>query len=902
MSADGNQQISTAAANSGDKFEQWFQLTELDRSFQGETPPLPVCREFLKTSHQELSRQFQSGTDIEELIHARGWLIDQVLNRCWERMLPGFNGALVAVGGYGRNELLPGSDIDIMLLLAETEDQATKAKIEAFLMLLWDVGLEVGHSVRTPDDCYEQAQADITVATNMMEARLITGSEDLFRAMRARVGPDQVWPSRDFFAAKLEEQENRYHRFNDAVYNLEPNIKEGPGGLRDAQMIGWVVKRHFGSDSLEDLVARGFITANEYRSLMDAQRFLWKVRFGLHQLTHRREDRLLFDHQRTLAQQFGYKDKEHKLAVEWFMKDYYRAIQELSRLNELLLQLFKEMILYSDAPGETVAINRRFQARKGFLEVTADSIFKRYPFALLELFLLMEQHPELKGVSASTLRLVRSHRYLIDDAFRDDIRSRSLFMEIFRQPRGLTHELRRMNRYGILASYYPVFANIVGQMQHDLFHAYTVDEHTLFVIRNLRRFAIKKHDQEFPLCSRIFETIPKPELLYLAGFFHDIAKGRGGNHSELGAVEAQKFLQRHDLSPYDQRLVAWLVEKHLLMSQIAQRRDISDPDVVNEFAQQVGDRTRLNYLYLLTVADVRGTSPTLWNNWKDALFKDLYTATKRALRRGLENPLHRDELILDIKTAALAKLAGKNINFVQLQALWGEFPEEYFLRHNVDEVVWHAETILKPGHSEGIRVDLCAHSPRGGSALFIYTPVIERLFSRITALLDQLGLTITDARVITTQRDYAIDTYLLLNAAGEPIVDHYQLEEISTLMEKVLHSEVGDTVPVSRPAERRVRQFKVPTRIYFHTDDKSQRTIVELFTTDYPGLLSNVGQVFDDSDVSLQNAKIATFGSQAEDVFYVTGSGDRPLTGEQQEALREALIRALDAPAVEALP
>jgi len=898
MSTDGNQQLSTAAdTDSSEKFEQWFQLAELDRSFQGDTPPLPVCREFLKTAHQELARQFQCGTDIEELIHARGWLIDQVLNRCWDRILAGFNGALVAVGGYGRNELLPGSDIDIMLLLAEAEDQSTKEKIEAFLMLLWDIGLEVGHSVRTLDDCHEQAEADITVATNLMEARLIIGSDDLFQSMRKRVGPDQVWPSRDFFTAKLREQENRYHRFNDAVYNLEPNIKEGPGGLRDAQMIGWVVKRHLGSNSLEDLVARGFITDDEYQTLMDGQRFLWKVRFGLHHITQRREDRLLFDHQRTLAQQFGYKDKEHKLAVEWFMKDYYRAIQELSRLNELLLQLFKEVILYSDVPGEAVAINRRFQARKGFLEVTSDNVFKRYPFALLELFLLMEQHPALKGVSASTIRLVRDHRYLIDDAFRKDIRSRSLFMEIFRQPRGLTHELRRMNRYGILAAYYPAFANIVGQMQHDLFHAYTVDEHTLFVIRNLRRFTIGKHAHEFPLCSRISETIPKPELLYLAGFFHDIAKGLGGNHSELGAVEAQNFLQRHDLSPYDQRLVVWLVEQHLLMSHIAQRRDISDPDVVNEFAQQLGDRTRLNYLYLLTVADIRGTSPTLWNDWKDALFRDLYVATERALRRGLENPLHRDELILDIKTAAMVKLAGKGVETAQLQALWDEFPEEYFLRHNVDEVIWHAEIILKQDHREGVRVDLCPQSARGGSALFIYTPFIHRLFSRTTALLDQLGLTITDARVITTKRDYAIDTYLLLNAAGEPIVDHYQLEEISTLMERELRSEGTSSIPVSRPAERRVRQFKVPTRVYFHTDDKSQRTIVELFTTDYPGLLSNVGRVFDDLGIILQNAKIATFGSQAEDAFYVTGSDDRPLTGEQQGELRQALIHTLDASA-----
>ncbi len=897
MSADGMRPMPTARTDKDDNFEQWFQLSQVDRSFQDNTPPLPLCRDFLRASHQKIATQFDAGTDIEELIRARGWLIDQILKRCWQRTLEGINGALVAVGGYGRNELLPGSDIDIMLLLAEAEDQTTKQRIEHFLMLLWDIGLEVGHSVRTPDDCQEQAKADITIVTNLIEARLIAGSEDLFQIMRQRVGPDQIWPSRDYFAAKLEEQQDRYHRLNDAVYNLEPNIKEGPGGLRDAHMIGWVVKRHFGLNSLRDLVAEGFLTKNEYRYLMDAQRFLWKVRFGLHHITQRREDRLLFDHQRTLAKKFGYQDKEHKLAVEWFMKDYYRAIQELSRLNEMLLQLFREVILYSDVPGEVVPINRRFQARKGFLEVTQNNVFRRYPFALLELFLIMEQHPELKGVSASTMRLVRDHRYLIDDTFRTDIRSRSLFMEIFRQPRGLTHEIRRMNRFGILAAYCPAFDKIVGQMQHDLFHAYTVDEHTLFVIRNLRRFTVRKHSQEFPLCSRISETIPKPELLYLAGFFHDIAKGRGGNHSELGAVEAQTFLRRHDLSPYDQRLVAWLVRNHLLMSQVAQRRDISDPEVINEFAQQIGDRTRLNYLYLLTVADIRATSPTLWNNWKDALFKDLYVATERALRRGLENPLHRDELILDIKTVAMAALTRRGLETAKLQALWEDLPEEYFLRHNVDEVIWHAEIILAPGHSEGVRVDLCPHSPRGGSALFIYTPLSHRLFSRITALLDQLGLTITDARVITSKSNYAIDTYLLLSAGGEPIVDHYQLEEISTLMEKELQSKDTSSIPVSRRTERRLRHFKVPTRVYFHTDDKSQRTIVELFTTDYPGLLSNVGRLFDDLGIILQTAKIATFGSQAEDVFYVTAKDDSPLTKKQQGELREALIQTLDAAA-----
>jgi len=872
----------------------WFAMADLEQALQGDIPSLPGCREFLQNSGQILEKQFRSGADIENLVRGRSWLIDQILIRCWKKLLGDFGGALVAVGGYGRNELLPGSDVDIMLLLAEVENPATGQKLEAFLMLLWDIGLEVGHSVRTLHECREQAEADITVATNLMEARLLVGSESLFQKMRASVSPEQVWPCRDFFAAKLAEQQKRYERFDDAVYNLEPNVKEGPGGLRDAQMIGWVMKRHFHSGSMKDLVREGALTEGEYRTLIDGQRFLWKVRFGLHTITGRREERLLFDHQRTLASQFGYQDRDHKLAVEWFMRDYYLTIQELSRLNEMLLQWFREVILYADDPARPVAINRRFQSRKGFLEVTGSSVFRRYPFALLELFLLMQQHRELIGVRAATIRLVRDHRHLIDDNFRSDIRSRSLFMEIFRQPDGLTHELRRMNRYGILAAYYPAFELVVGQMQHDLFHAYTVDEHTLFVVRNLRRFGVKELAHEFPLCSRISDTIPKPELLYLAGFFHDIGKGRGGNHAELGAVEAQKFLERHNLSSYDQNLVAWLVEHHLLMSHVAQRRDISDPGVINDFACQVADRTRLDYLFLLTVADVRGTNPTLWNNWKGSLFSELYNATRRALRRGLENPLHRDELISDIKNAALTKLNSRGFTAEQLQALWNDFPEDYFLRHNADEVTWHAEVILEPGKSDGVRVDLRQQSERGGSALFIFTPIIDRLFSRTTALLDQLGLTITDARIITSQRDYALDTYLLLNSEGDPITDQYQAQELVTLMREELLSSDASPTAVSRLAPRRTRHFKVATRVHFHSDEASHRTLMELYTTDYPGLLSNVGKVFHTCGIKLQNAKVATFGSQAEDVFYVTSRDGGPLSEEEQGELRELLIKTLD--------
>lgn len=874
-------------------FIDWFDLAPLDIEPDAEQPPLVIYRDFLKDAQASLAERFDGGSDVFDLMQARSWVVDQVLTRCWQHLLNNVNATLVAVGGYGRGELHPGSDVDIMILLADTVDEYTGHQLEAFLMLLWDIGLEVGHSVRTLQDCIEQATDDITIATNLMEARNLCGSESLFERMQQSVGPDTVWPSAHFFRAKLKEQHRRYARFDDAVYNLEPNVKEGPGGLRDGQMIGWVFKRHFGSNRLRDLIAQNFITRDEYDTLMDSQRFLWKVRFGLHRITGRREDRLLFDHQRTLAQLFGYTGKGHILAVECFMKDYYRAIQALSRTNEMLLQLLEEVILYANDPGEPVSINRRFQSRKRFLEVAYNTVFEHYPYALLEVFLLMQQNPHIKGVSATTIRLIRNHLHLIDENFRNDIRCRSLFMEIFRQPEGLTHELRRMNRYGVLAAYYPAFEKIVGQMQHDLFHAYTVDEHTLFVVRNLRRIFVREYAHELPHCSRITENIPKPELLFLAGFFHDIAKGRGGNHAELGAVDALEFLSHHDVNQYDRNLVAWLVKSHLLMSTTAQRRDISDPEVIHDFASQVGDRTRLNYLYLLTVADIRGTNPTLWNNWKGSLFKELYTASRNALRRGLENPLHREELIEDIKNSARGRLTDKAINPTELENLWQSFPENYFLRHHVGEVVWHAETILKPANSGDTQVTFQARSERGGSALFFYTPVEAQLFSCTTDLLDQFGLSIAEARIFTTTDNYAVDTYQLLNADGKPLEDHYQAQKLTTLVRDMLAS--GEiTTGLLRPLARRLRQFQVPTRVHFYSDDAAQRSIVELITTDNPGLLSQVGQVFYQQGIELQGAKVTTFGSQAEDVFYVTNSNKQSLTEKEKDSLREQLINTLD--------
>ncbi len=537
---------------------------------------------------------------IETLVHARARLLDAVLVEIWKSRLATHadEWSLAAVGGYGRGELHPCSDVDLLVLVPAPLDPAGLGALEQLVTFLWDIGLEVGHSVRTVAECAQESAADVSVMTTLIEARRLAGDAALYEAMRVALSPDRIWPVEDFFRAKVKEQADRHLKANDTAYNLEPNVKTGPGGLRDIQTIAWVAKRHFGAHTLDELATQGFLTPSELRRLKGAQSFLWKVRFGLHVATGRREDRLLFDHQSKLAKLFGYEDATYTLAVEQFMQRYYRTVMDVSLLNELLLQLFREAILDEDRTPQP--LNPRFQVRNDYLEAVSDDVFARQPFALLEVFALLQQNPTIRGVRASTIRAIGRHLWLIDEEFRQNPRNHRLFLEILRAPAGVTHELRRMNTYGVLGRYIPSFGRIVGRMQYDLFHAYTVDAHTLFVVSNLRRLAIPRFDHELPNLSRIMQSLPRQEVAYLAALFHDIAKGRGGDHSELGAVDAEAFCLEQGLSRYDARLVAWLVKNHLQLSITAQKQDISDPNVINRFARHVGDETHLDYLYVLT--------------------------------------------------------------------------------------------------------------------------------------------------------------------------------------------------------------------------------------------------------------------------------------------------------------
>ncbi|ABI57209.1 [protein-PII] uridylyltransferase [Alkalilimnicola ehrlichii MLHE-1] len=874
-----------------------FDAHALDTALERGEPAIPALRRALEEGDRALAGQFHAGTPAAELVPRRAYLMDRIIRRLWAQHLQHAEDrcALVAVGGYGRGELHPGSDVDVMILIEPDAREALGDALEGMITALWDLGLEVGHSVRSIEDCVREAEMDITVATNLMEARLLCGSAALFQTMRQVTGPDRLWPSRAFFEAKWAEQVARHQKYHDTAYNLEPNIKSSPGGLRDIQMVGWVAKRHFRANTLRALVDQRFLTEQEFDALIAGQNFLWDIRYALHLLAGRREDRLLFDHQTQLAEQFGYRDREHNLAVEQFMQRYFRTVMELSRLNEMLLQLFQEAILYAGEHEAPVLLNKRFQSRRGFLEVTHKNVFRRYPFALLEVFLVMQQHPELKGVRASTIRLIRQYRNLIDQRFRKDLRARSLFMEIMRQPRGLTHELRRMHRYGVLGRYIPAFGQITGRMQYDLFHVYTVDSHTLFVVRNLRRFAIPRHAHEFPQCNTIMARLPKPELLYLAALFHDIAKGRGGDHSELGARDAYDFCIQHGLGAYDARLVSWLVRSHLLMSMTAQRKDISDPEVITEFARRVGDQIHLDYLYLLTVADIRSTNPSLWNSWRDALLAELYVLTKRALRRGLGNPIDKRELINETQAQSRRRLRQRGLHHMTVRAIWRRLADDYFLRHSAEEIAWHTEAIAAARPEDLPIVLVKQRGPRGGTELFIYARDNRYVFARTVSTLDRLGLNIQDARIITTDQGYTLDSYLVLEDNGEPVTDEGRCRE----MVERLRTSLADAHRPPDLAEhrlpRRLKHFSTPTQINFSTDGPNQRTVLELITGDRPGLLAQVGQAFSQCRVKLKNAKIATIGERAEDVFFITDDQDEPLADPVQfRCLRDVLSDCLE--------
>lgn len=873
---------------------------------------IDIFKNAIVAANGQFNHRFKEGEEIRTLVYERALFVDCILHYAWHQFeWPASSTktiCLVAVGGYGRGELHPHSDIDILILLAEEPDKALQQNISRFVTFLWDIGLEIGQSVRTIEQCTAIAKDDITVATNIIESRPILGPDALYRELIDITSPEHMWPVDKFFTAKWDEQKDRHKKHNNTEYNLEPNIKNAPGGLRDIQTISWVAKRFFNVSKLTELEGRGFFTDEEFAILRSGEEFLWKVRYGLHMIAGRAEERLLFEYQRELATLFGYQNTNQNLAIEQFMHWYYRIVLALGELNDVLLQFLDEAILQKGNEKPITPINERFQLYDDYIEATELQLFEKNPSALLEIFVLMGNNSKIRGVRASTIRLIRANRDNIDDKFRADPVNRKLFMQLLGCDYGLVTQLKRMKRYGVLGRYLPEFGRVTGQMQHDLFHIYTVDAHTLLVVKNMRLFRHEEAKETFPVAAHIMKRLPKKELLYIAGLYHDIAKGRGGDHSTLGAVDAENFCINHGLTGRETRLVCWLVEKHLLMSSVSQKQDISDPDVIHNFALQVGDQLHLNYLYALTVADMNATNPDIWNSWRASLMRQLYLETKRALRRGLENTIDKQDLIDETQATVLNKLLKRGLTKETVLSVWDDMNDDYFIRETHLDIAWHTEAIAKLLEEQSTSSQKPKNEPlilihettndiiEGATQIFVHVREPGNVFAAVATCLDQLNLSIQDARIYHTKSGYTVDTFYVLDQNGSPIGDDPErLERIYQALQNEL--KLLDDYPsvINRRTPRQLKHFSMPTRTMINNDINSGYTILEVISPDRPGLLARIGRIFMDFSIQLQNAKISTLGERVEDIFFITNSEGNPLSDpELCKQLQDEICRQLD--------
>ncbi|MBO1520611.1 bifunctional uridylyltransferase/uridylyl-removing protein GlnD [Oceanisphaera pacifica] len=853
---------------------------------------LSQCKEILTRLQHWLEQRFKAGDDIMELVAIRSQHMDQLLTGLWHHfgLADDPQLALVAVGGYGRGELHPYSDIDLLILYNGSPHTAINERISHFITQLWDLRLEVGHSVRCVEECIAQGQQDLTIATNLIEARLITGCYHTFAKLTQATEPDTFWPSQAFFEAKRDEQHQRHQHYQDTSYKLEPDIKNSPGGLRDIQTISWVTRRHFGATTLHEMVSHDFLSQDEYLELLDCQNFLWKLRFALHMAIHKPDNRLLFDRQRAVATALGFAGEGNE-PIEQMMKRFYQTVRRVAELNEMLLQLFDEAILGHIAMDVTT-LTPEFRLRGTLIDAIKPNLFIEQPAAILRLFYQIAAHPHITGIYSSTLRELRDARRVLPGFLCERADCRQVFMMLMRHHHGCGLALTLMHRYGIIAAYLPQWSKIVGQMQFDMFHAYPVDEHTHRLLKNIYRFNQLEAQRNHPLCFDICSRMRKPELLNIAALFHDIAKGRGGDHSELGAEDALAFCELHQLDTSDARLVSWLVRQHLLMSVTAQRRDIYDPEVISEFASQVRDESRLDLLYTLTVADICATNDNLWNDWKGSLLRELYFSTQKALRRGLENPPDLRLRVRENQRQARQILTRLDTTEEQIKPLWSRFTADYFLRHTPEQIAWHSRHIMAHGNNSAPLVQISQQPGRGGSELFIYCPDSPNLFGRVAAALDQKNLNIHDAQIMTSKDGYALDTFIVLEPDGQPVSGD-RLGDLCERLSEVLTHTAPPKIRI-RPPSRRHREFSVTTQVNFMNPSRAtKRTLVELVALDTPGLLARVGNIFSQLKLNLHAAKITTVGERVEDFFSLTNQQNQPLTEQEQEQLREKVIAEL---------
>jgi len=853
---------------------------------------IPV-KEHLKQFQEWQVQCFKENCSINKIVALRARYIDELLSSLWDKLK--LNAcedlALIAVGGYGRGTLHPQSDIDLLILSPNSFSKATEEKISALLLLLWDLKLIIGHSVRTLNDCKEQGKADISIATSMIEARKIQGSANTFHQLEILVQDEDFWSSAAFFIAKKEEQLARHHSCRGDGYSLEPDLKNSPGGLRDIQTISWISQRHFKAKSLLELTRYGYITQSEYNEIADCQALLWSVRFALHTITNRPDNRLLFDFQGDVAKLLAYEGNRNQV-IEQMMKPFYQTIHRVKELNEMLLQFFDEAILSGNGDTantlSTQSIDEHFNLRGSMIVLKKSGLFKRKPTMILQLFLHIAMNDKIKGIYSTTLRELRNARRTLTLWLQDLPECREIFMKIIHSANGMGLCFSLMHKYGILAAYIPQWSHIVGQMQFDLFHAYTVDEHSYKLINFIHNFP--KNKQSSPLAYKLSQKLNRPGVIFLAAIFHDIAKGRNGDHSKLGADDARGFCKLHHINDADTELVSWLVEKHLIMSTTAQQRDISDQEVLHRFAEIIQNEQRLNFLYCLTVADICSTNEGAWNNWKGTLLRELYHSTKKLLHRGIKNDPNLRLRVKRRKSKILRLLQEMGFNDIQQSLLWYNFRINYFLRYNSEQIVWHIKHILTEHEKTKPLVLISDKNAREATQIFIYYQDMPALFCVVATEISNKKLSVYDAKVLSSRDNYSLTTFTVLEQDGNQ-VEPDKYSHLKVAIEKALVDPQSVNILYHR-LPRVKRQFKFPPEVTY-LPTKHNNTLLKVIAFDTPGILANIGQIFNENNLMLNIAKITTIGERAEDLFIISTQDGEGLNEEQRKILKSDLMKKL---------